>query len=200
MGGMIAQAYALAYANEAAPDASSTSVAGTTIKNPQILSLTLACTYARPSPFCTRMFALWSDMAQHMSVKAVMRDVLLWAFTVPFFLTREAEVREFEAAMEALDMDTATYLAQLNVIQTFDTVAQLETLSGQGKVLGGVRKGRVLVIAGEEDILIPVLLSRELHGLVEGAQWTTTKGGHGCMWEFPNEFNHAYIAFLQRSS
>ena len=35
-----------------------------------------------------------------------------------------------------------------------------------------------LVLAGEEDILIPVSLSRELHGLIPGAAWATTKGGH----------------------
>ena len=47
MGGMIAQEYALAY-----PD--------------DLLSVTLACTYAAPGPFCSRMFSLWADMASVM--------------------------------------------------------------------------------------------------------------------------------------
>src|SRR3979411_1449684 len=45
MGGMIAQEYALAY-----PEG--------------LKSLTLACTYAAPGPFCSRMFSLWADMAR----------------------------------------------------------------------------------------------------------------------------------------
>ncbi|TKA73110.1 hypothetical protein B0A49_06350 [Cryomyces minteri] len=52
MGGMIAQAYVLEYA------------IGKQRTAPSPLSVTLACTYAAPGPFCTRMFALWADMAQ----------------------------------------------------------------------------------------------------------------------------------------
>jgi 3-oxoadipate enol-lactonase len=37
------------------------------------------------------------------------------------------------------------------------------------------------VLAGEEDILIPVVLSRELGEAVPGSVWTTTRGGHGCL-------------------
>src|SRR5262249_7238798 len=66
MGGMIAQEYAIAHPGD-------------------LRSLTLACTYAAPGPFCSRMFSLWADMAPVMGVAAVMRDVLLWAMTVPFF-------------------------------------------------------------------------------------------------------------------
>jgi len=51
----------------------------------EIASLTLACTYAAPGPFCSRMFELWRDMARRMSIADVMRDVALWAFTMEFF-------------------------------------------------------------------------------------------------------------------
>ena len=80
MGGMIAQEYALAY-----PDG--------------IRSLTLGCTYAAPGPFCSRMFSMWEDMAPVNGVPFIMRDVTLWAFTVPFFNEREDELREFEGEM-----------------------------------------------------------------------------------------------------
>ena len=82
MGGMISQEYALAYQGD-------------------LRSLTLACTYAAPGPFCSRMFKLWQDMAPAMGLSAVMRDVTLWAFTQDFFLTQEATLKEFEAAMAA---------------------------------------------------------------------------------------------------
>jgi len=56
------------------------------------------------------------------------------------------------------------------------------------------------VLAGEEDILIPVALSRRLHEGIAGSEWVTTKGGHACVWEHPAEFNQAYLAFLGKHS
>src|SRR5439155_27061703 len=88
MGGMIAQNYALAH-----PD--------------DLASLTLACTYAAPGPFCGRMFAMWGDLAPVLGVPFVMRDVLLWAFTLEFFRTRAADLAEFATAMLSLALPLA---------------------------------------------------------------------------------------------
>lgn len=170
MGGMVAQAYALRYPN------GSDAAAGL-----RMSSLSLCCTYAQPTRFCGRMFALWADMAARMGVRDVMRDVALWAFTVSFFREREAELREIEEAAEGLDMRLEEYLAQLNVIQTFDVTDELRVLQAGAKVLGGLAEGQVMVLAGEEDILIPVQLSKELAGHLKGAVWMTSRGGHGCM-------------------
>ena len=166
MGGMIAQTYALKYASD-------------------LRSLTLACTYAAPGPFCSRMFSMWSDAAQVLGVPFVMRDVTLWAFTLDFFRTREDELAEFETAMRYLDQPVHAYLAQLALIQHHDTT----TFLGQLAV-------PTLVLAGEQDILIPTALSHDLHELIPGSQWRTTPGGHGCMWEHPDAFNSAFVGFL----
>lgn len=169
MGGMIAQTYALTYG----------------LAHPgEILSLTPACTYSAPGPFCSRMFSLWADMARRMSVADVMRDVALWCFTPAFFAdpATQAELAAMEAEMARTDVDMGlnAYLAQLNVITTFDTTAVVGQLASHMTVL---------VVAGEVDVLIPTTLSRELHRLVPGSQWRTTPGGHACMWEFADEFN-----------
>ncbi|WPG97635.1 Hypothetical protein R9X50_00041500 [Acrodontium crateriforme] len=182
MGGMIGQAYALMY-----PNSSPTSGA-------HILSLSLCCTYAQPTNFCSRMFDLWADMAQHMSVSDVMRDVMLWAFTVPFFRTRENDLAIFEEAMKQLDMPLEAYLGQLNAIQVFNT----ETALAETEKLGGLSGDKIMVLAGEEDILIPVQLSKELSEKIAGSKFVTTRGGHGCMWEFPDEFNKIFIVFLNK--
>jgi 3-oxoadipate enol-lactonase len=170
MGGMICQSYALKYPN-GSPEA----------KGLVMLSLSLCCTYAQPTTFCSKMFALWADMAAKMSVQDVMRDVMLWAFTVPFFRQRTSELQEFEDAMEELDMPLEAYLSQLNVIQQFDTTSGLDYIKALGKVLGGLLPRQVLVLAGKTDILIPVVLSKELADRIEGAQFLTTKGGHACL-------------------
>ncbi len=185
MGGMIAQSYALKYPNGSAHT-----------EGMEILSLSLCCTYAEPTTFCSRMFDLWADMAQRMSVQEVMRDVTLWAFTVPFFRQRGSDLEEVEKDMRGLEMSTEAYLSQLNVIQKFDTTGALESLRMSDKGLGGLDGRNVLVLAGRTDILIPVILSKELAERIEGSQFLTVKGGHACMWEFPEDFNKTVIAFL----
>jgi 3-oxoadipate enol-lactonase len=170
MGGMIAQEYALAYPGD-------------------LRTVTFACTYAAPGPFCSRMFAMWGDMAPVLGVPFVMRDVTLWAFTVPFFEERGAELAEFETAMRYMDQPVHAYLAQLAVIQEHDASARLGEITTPA-----------LVLAGEEDILIPVALSRRLHEGIPGSEWATTKGGHACVWEHPAEFNQTYLAFLDKQS
>lgn len=169
MGGMIAQAYALAYESD-------------------LRSLTLACTYAAPGPFCSRMFALWADVAAVQGVPTVMRDVTLWAFTQDFFRIREDELVEFETAMRFMTQPLPAYLAQLAVIQQHDTRSEVGSLTVP-----------TLVIAGEEDILIPTRLSHDLHDLIHGSTWATTPGGHGCIWEHPDPFNTRFLAFLQQN-
>ncbi len=170
MGGMVAQEYALAHPGD-------------------LRSLTLACTYAAPGEFCSRMFDMWADLAPEMGVPFVMRDVALWAFTVPFFEQRPQDAAEFEEAMAGLAMTVDAYLSQLNVIQEHDTTDRL----GQIAV-------PTLVLAGEEDILIPVRLSRRLHEAVPGSTWATVPGGHACLWESPEEFNRTFIDFVTSSS
>lgn len=170
MGGMIAQEYALNYPQD-------------------LTSVTLACTYAAPGPFCSRMFSMWQEMAQKMSVPFVMRDVTLWAFTVPFFSEQPETAAEFEAEMAGLDMSVEAYLSQLNVIQKHDTTDRIAQLTVP-----------TLVLAGQEDILIPTRLSHQLHDLVPGSEWASVPGGHACLWESPDPFNEAIIAFTRAHS
>ena len=166
MGGMIAQEYALAYPHDLA-------------------SLVLACTYAAPGPFCSRMFALWADMGSAMGVPAVMRDVTLWAFTPEFFETGGEMLAETEAAMAALAQPLDAYLAQLHAIRVHDTTARLPGLAVP-----------TLVLAGEADLLIPVSQSRRLCDAIPGARWATSPGGHAFLWEHPDAFNAAVLGFL----
>ncbi len=168
MGGMIAQEYALAYPGD-------------------LRSATFGCTYAAPGPFCSRMFDMWADMAPVVGVPFVMRDVTLWAFTQAFFEQRSADLEEFESAMRYMDQPVHAYLAQLAVIHNHDTTDRLNQITVPS-----------LVLAGEDDILIPVALSRRIHDGIPGSQWATTKGGHACLWEHPAEFNKTFLDFVRR--
>ena len=97
MGGMIAQSYALKYPSD-------------------VLSLVLACTYAAPGPFCSRMFALWADMARSTGLGFVRRDTDLWCFTQRFYREREAELLQMEAAAGGVEQSVEAYLAQVRVL------------------------------------------------------------------------------------
>lgn len=136
MGGMIAQEFAVRWSS-------------------RLLSLTLACTYAAPGPFCGRMYAMWADIAAFAGVSTVMRDVSLWAFTPEFFETRPAEAAEFDAAMQMIAQPVPAYLAQLWSIRHHDASDRVGSIACP-----------TLVIAGEQDILIPVKLSKRLHAAI----------------------------------
>jgi 3-oxoadipate enol-lactonase len=78
-------------------------------------------------------------------------------------------------------------LPELAVITEHDTTSRL------GKITVPT-----LVLAGEEDILIPVSLSRRIHDVIPGSEWATTRGGHACCWEHPAEFNKTFLDFVRR--
>ena len=170
MGGMIAEEYALAYGSD-------------------LKSLTLSCTYGKADAFCQTMFAMWADLAKAIDVPFVMRDVALWAFTGPFFNERPGDAAEFAAAMASLEMSLDAYLAQLAVIQDHDALGRARQI-----------KVPTMVLAGEEDILIPVRLSRKLQEAIPGAEWKTVPGGHACLWETPDPFNKAFLDFVRSKS
>ena len=79
------------------------------------------------------------------------------------------------------------YLAQLHSIREHDTQSRLQEIAAP-----------TLVVAGEEDILIPVALERRLQEGIPGAGWATVAGGHACIWEHPEPFNNVVVDFIDR--
>ena len=166
MGGMIAQEYAIAH-----PE--------------RLLSASFCNTYSYPGPFCLRMFSIWRDAVPHLGVGFTQRDVVLWAFTTDFFEEREAELLEIEGYMAANPMPEGPYLAQLSSIETHDTRGRLEAVTCP-----------VMTLVGEQDLIIYPKLSHRLHDEVPDSTWVEVKGGHACLWEYPDDFNAAVLRFL----
>ena len=67
-------------------------------------------------------------------------------------------------------------------------------------LVGVAHDADVVVLAGEEDILIPVRLSLRLHEAIPSSTWATVPGGHACLWESPDAFNRTFIAFVTSSA
>ncbi|KAL6250329.1 hypothetical protein RBB50_002631 [Rhinocladiella similis] len=231
MGGMIAQTYALRYGylDDGDDDDDDDDDDGTTtpqdptkddrgdrMRKDELISLVLTCTYAAPGPFCSRMFSLWRDMATNMSVADANREVLLWCFTPEWFAdpTQQEVLTSMEGMMGDADEDMGlpAYLAQLNVIMTFDSRAVVGRLGrGRGRgssVTGGPKHEpkhehehpmSVYVLVGERDGLIPNCVSRELCDLIDGAEWVVTKGSHACNFECPTEFNENALRCFKKA-
>jgi pimeloyl-ACP methyl ester carboxylesterase len=166
MGGMIAQEYAIAHYD-------------------RLLSASFCCTYSHPGPFCLRMFECWRDIVPRLGVGFTQREVLLWAFTTDFFEQRTAELEEVESVMGENPQPASGYLAQLASIETHDTRGRLSAVTCPA-----------MTLVGEEDILIYPKLSRRLHEELPRSTWVEVRGGHACLWEYPDEFNQAVLAFL----
>ena len=168
MGGMIAQEYALAYGDD-------------------LRSLVLCATYAEPGPFCLKMFETWEVFARQCGMEATVRDVLLWCFTPAFYEDQAALAKEVDDGVSALNLSAESFLSQLVAAQRHDTTDRLSDISVP-----------TLVLAGEEDILIPNRQSRRIHERMRGAEWLTVLGGHVACWEFPDTFNSAVLDFVHR--
>ncbi len=158
MGGMIVQEYALAYPED-------------------LRSVIMACTYAAPGPFCSRMFAMWADAAPVLGIPFVMRDVTLWAFTTDFFSSAADELAEFETAMAYMDQPVPAYLAQLAVIQQHDTTDRL----------GRDRRARPWCSRGSRTSSSRSRCPRNCTRGSPESEWQTVQGGHACLMGAPGQ-------------
>jgi 3-oxoadipate enol-lactonase len=179
MGGMIAQRYALdvvAEGNEA-----------------ELASVIPACTFAAAGLYGSRVLTILGRIARSMSVAEANRVTTLWCWTPEFLMKPENQVilDEMDRDLDKRDNDVegmglSSFLAQMNAVMRFDTREELVRSQ-----LGS--KTKVIVIAGEQDILVPTSLSQNLHTLIKGSRWQPVKGGHVCKLEFPDEFNKACL-------
>lgn len=167
MGGMIAQEYAIAHAD-------------------RLVSASFCSTYSYPGPFCARMFACWRDLVPSLGVGFTQREVILWAFTTDFFEQRTEELEEVEEFMANNPQAPEPYLAQLSSIEGHDTRGRLGQVTCPA-----------MTLVGEQDLIIYPKLSHRLHEELPDSTWVEVPGGHACLWEFPDAFNEAVLAFLR---
>ena len=90
-----------------------------------------------------------------------------------------------EAELAANPMDTAAYLAQLEAIEVHDTRGRLAAVTCP-----------TLTLVGEQDLIIYPSLSRRMHDELPISTWCEVPGGHACLWELPDAFNAAVLAYL----
>lgn len=168
MGGMIAQEFALAY-----PE--------------RVNKLLLCCTCSEPSQANLLLYRFWQQAAPRIGLSELMREVLVWCFTPEYFETHQEEAQETEEALTSITQPVEAYLSQLHSIQVHNATDRL-----------GHIQAPTLVLGAPKDLIFPPNQSEQIHRGVRNSQLQfTDHGGHGYLWEAPNEFNHAVLAFLR---
>jgi 3-oxoadipate enol-lactonase len=168
MGGMIAQEFALAY-----PE--------------RVEKLLLCCTCSEASAANQRLYRIWQETAPVLGLPQMMKEVLLWCFTPEFFQDHPDTAQEAEEALTGITQPVEAYLSQLHSIQVHNATARLGRITAQTLVLGAPK-----------DLIFPPNQSRQIHEGIPGSKLAfTTHGGHAFLWEAPDEFNAAVLAFLR---
>ncbi len=169
MGGAIAQHFALRH-----PD--------------RVNRLILACSFLKMSPRIQRVLEAW-----HLCLKEEVSSDLLARFVFPWLYSEEFFTRPHAFEMTQKLMREHPYpvsarglAGQLEALLKHDTVSQMASL-----------RCPTYIIAAEEDALVALAHSRELHQAIPGAKWLPLPGlGHSCMHENPGLFNQALLSCL----
>ncbi|MGE3075263.1 MAG: alpha/beta fold hydrolase [Dehalococcoidia bacterium] len=112
--------------------------------------------------------------------------------TAPFVFSADLldDQDRFERAIQAtvdnpyFQQDHA-YIRQAQAVLAFDA-------SGRSNGI----KASTLVVASEEDTLLPPRNAEALSKLISGSKLVTLQGGHAGVTEYPNEYNAAFLEFL----
>jgi pimeloyl-ACP methyl ester carboxylesterase len=153
-------------------------------------SLILAATTAAPGacPMLMNTLAAWTAaMREGVSPKTMARMQLPYVVTSRFFDQPEM-VALFVDAMAANPCQPRAHACQRQTEASAgqDTRARLKRIAAP-----------TLVLAGKEDIMLPVKHSEELAALIPKAKLVVLEGGaHGFSIEIADKFNRAVLEFL----
>jgi pimeloyl-ACP methyl ester carboxylesterase len=170
MGGLIAQELALAFPHH-------------------IRSLTLIATRAENDERGKAIIESWGDLARLVDSVTLTRIILPWMYTRAFYSRPRAIEQVLELVLANPFPPSAEILfAQTRAIAACSTVARLGKLTCP-----------TIVIAGREDILMPVEFSERLARAITGAELVVLEGtGHGLVIESPDVVANAMLEFLSR--
>jgi pimeloyl-ACP methyl ester carboxylesterase len=153
-----------------------------------VRSLCLVSSFARQSARQRELLVAWREIYARVDLVTFYRQANVWLFSEQFFeRPRNAEnVLRYVAAGPFLQEPEA-FARQVDAALAHDTTGRLHTL-----------RVPVLVVSGENDILAPPHLARELAAAIPGAQLEILPGAaHSLNLERQIEFNRLLHAFLR---
>jgi len=160
------------------------------LRNPALVDrLLLVATTACNSARNNLLFADWADRYESVQERAAwFRSVLSWILTEDFFENKQV----LDGALVYLlaypwPQSTAAFRRQTGAIAGFNAKDRLDLLTPP-----------TCVIAGEQDILLPLYCSEELANRIPGAKLVVIKGAaHSIHSEQPGKFVREILHFIE---
>jgi aminoacrylate hydrolase len=156
------------------------------IEHPErIASMVLAASWARQDPYLRRVYSLRRSLLEKMGATTYLDASTVMLYPASWIARNNEKLRQQESQQLA-GFKTDIVLSRIDALLAFDRSADLAAI-----------KTPTLVIAAEDDFVIPSYLSEELARLIPAAEAKFfPQGGHCFMQVNPREFNQAVLPFM----
>lgn len=151
----------------------------------RLASLVVVNGFAAPDMHFLRCMATRLDLLEHSGVLAFVRAQPLFLYPARWISEHIARVEADEAGHVAHFQGTANVAARIGALATFDITDRLGEISTP-----------TLLIAAEDDMLVPDLCSEQLECGLPHARLERMRGGHACNVTEPDAFNRHLLEFL----
>ena len=151
----------------------------------RLASLVVVNGFAAPDMHFLRCMATRLDLLEHSGVLAFVRAQPLFLYPARWIAEHIARVEADEAGHVAHFQGTANVAARIGALATFDITDRLGEISTP-----------TLLIAAEDDMLVPDLCSEQLERGLPHARLERMRGGHACNVTEPEAFNAHLLEFL----
>ncbi len=151
----------------------------------RLASLVVVNGFAAPDMHFLRCMATRLDLLEHSGVLAFVRAQPLFLYPARWISEHMDRLEVEEAGHVAHFQGTATVAARIGALATFDIADRL-----------GEIETPVLLIAAEDDMLVPDLCSEQLERGLPHARLERMRGGHACNVTEPTEFNRHLLEFM----
>jgi aminoacrylate hydrolase len=156
------------------------------IEHPERLaSVVLSAGWAGQDPFLRRVYALRRDLLTQLGPAAYIQASTVMLYP-PAWIARNNEQLRLQESQQLAGFKPEIVLSRIDALLAFDRTADLPRI-----------KTPTLVVAAEDDFVIPAYLSEQLAKQIPGAEAKFfAQGGHCFMQVGPREFNQAVMPFL----
>jgi aminoacrylate hydrolase len=151
----------------------------------RLASLVVVNGFAAPDMHFLRCMATRLDLLEHSGVLAFVRAQPLFLYPARWISEHIERVEAEEAGHVAHFQGTANVAARIGALATFDIADRLDEIATP-----------TLLIAAEDDMLVPDLCSEQLDRGLPYARLERMHGGHACNVTEPDTFNRILLEFL----
>jgi pimeloyl-ACP methyl ester carboxylesterase len=130
----------------------------------KVLSMMLVSGWARADNFFKELINHWINLAENDDPNVLWMDVLLWSFSPIMFNERPDDIQELKVGVLQAEISPEAFVRQAQSLITHDAFDRLKNV-----------KVPTLILVGQEDILTPYRLARELHMAIPNSKLKVLK-------------------------